>query len=89
MPFLLGGGESVKNATLKAELARHGIKRRELSQALGLSESALIGKLQGRRSFYLGEACIIERIIKDRGGDIALHELFRESLAEDLNRLVV
>jgi transcriptional regulator with XRE-family HTH domain len=85
----LKGVDEMKNATLRAELARHGIKRKDLAQLLRLSESALQGKLQGRRSFWLAEAYAIQQAIKSRGGDIALNELFKESIEEEIQRLAM
>ena len=79
----------MKNATLRAELARFGIRRKDLAQLLRLSESALQGKLQGRRSFYLTEAYAIQQAIKSRGGDIALNELFKESIEEEIQKLAM
>ncbi len=70
----------MKNANLRAELARYGIKNKEVARALGISESGLAGKLSGQRSFYLYEAFTILEMVNDRGGNIDIKELFQDAL---------
>ena len=68
----------MKNSNLRAELARYGIKNKEIAKALDISESGLAGKLSGRRSFYLDEAFTIVDMINNRGGNLDVTDLFRE-----------
>lgn len=44
---------------LEAEMAREGIKRKDLAEALGVRYATVIDKLKGRYSFTLDEAFII------------------------------
>ena len=66
-------------STLRAEMARHRVKVKDISRLLQLSESATNNKLSGRTSLYLYEAVRIWELLKGRGATIGLDDLFNET----------
>jgi DNA-binding Xre family transcriptional regulator len=49
-------------ANLKAEIARHGKKKSELADKLGITENTLINKIKGKSEFTLTE---IQTLLKE------------------------
>lgn len=61
---------------LAAEIARRGIKKKDIAKSLGICEKAMIEKLHGRSPFKWQEV----RSIRDQFfPDLALEDLFRET----------
>ncbi len=65
-------------SNLKAELARHNIKSKELATALGVSEKTVSNKLYGRSEFTLSEINAISILLPD----CELSYLFQKSEEE-------
>lgn len=58
---------------LKTEMARAGMKRAELAEAIGVEYLTLSLKLNGKRDFKLQEAISIKRAL---GSELSIEELF-------------
>lgn len=65
-------------SNLRAELARHNIKSKDLAAALGVSEKTVSNKLYGRSEFTLSEINAISDLLPD----CELSYLFQKSEGE-------
>ncbi len=63
---------------LSAELARQGLSVAALAERLGISATALYGKIRGAIQFSLREACEISEILSEHGEEITMDYLFKK-----------
>lgn len=63
--------------TLRAELARKGMTMKSIAKKIGIAESTLSLKFNGKFDFTLAEA---ENIKKEIGVDMPLEELFEKDV---------
>ncbi|MDY3791624.1 MAG: hypothetical protein SOZ56_03995 [Oscillospiraceae bacterium] len=61
---------------LEAEIARKGIKKKDISETIGIGARTLSLKLLGKSDFTLSEALVIHQNYFD---DILIEELFKKS----------
>lgn len=61
---------------LESEIARKGIKKKDIAELIGINARTLSMKLIGKNDFLLSEALAIHR---EYFGDIAIQELFKKS----------
>lgn len=71
---------AIEYPNLTGEIAKRGIKKVVIANALSISEKALYNKLHGISPFTWNEVCIIkERFFPDMDKDV----LFKEKFSED------
>lgn len=73
---------AVEYPNLIGEIAKRGIKKVVIANALSISEKALYNKLHGISPFTWKEVCIVkDRFFPDMDKD----ELFKESFSEEVS----
>ena len=72
--------DSIRFATLRAEMARKRITIKQLAEKIGVNRDTMGGKLSGKRPLFLNEAFIINRTFFP---DKSVVDLFKELYEDD------
>ena len=57
-------------------MAKHGVSRNDISEAIGISYHGTLFKLNGERPFNIVEAGKVAKIFKDLGEDTSVDAIF-------------
>lgn len=57
-------------------MAKHGVTRKDISQAISISYRNTLGKINGDTMFNIVEAGKVTKIFKDLGEDTSIEDIF-------------
>lgn len=67
--IFMQGRKAIYYPVLEAEIAKHGIRKKDIAKRLGISERSFSCKMNGRNDFWLSEVLTIQSIFPEVSTD--------------------